>query len=92
MATRFPSKPLDGEGEKARQAIMAEVRAALADCDLLTVGRIYARLTHEPIEAVVAEAVERAIAKSGETPRRAAQMFAEGCKALREITGGRRTA
>ena len=57
----------------ARQAIMKEVEAALAEDDLLTVERIMARLSSTRIEKIIEDAVERDGALSRGRVRRKAR-------------------
>ena len=70
---------------EAREIIMAEVAAALADNDYLTVSRIFARLSRVSLDVFVGAAVEEAIRKSGEVKYGIAAQFARRHKEIREL-------
>ena len=76
--------------EKARQKIMAEVTAALAVNDYLTVARIYARLSSVSLDSVIARDVSEAIDAASETELAIAEQFAEKSADIREATKARR--
>ena len=76
--------------EKARQKIMAEVTAALAVNDYLTVARLYARLSSVSLDSVIAQAVSEAIDAASETELAIAEQFAEKSADIREATKARR--
>ena len=61
----------------ARKAIMTGVKAALAENDILTVIRIYARLSATPLETVIIEAVNGAIDDASKTEYTLAARFAD---------------
>ena len=76
----------------ARQAIMKEVEAALAEDDLLTVERIMARLSSTRIEKIIEDAVANAIDDANETELYHAEEFAVKHAEIREATEARREA
>ena len=70
--------------QKARKAIMAEVNLALTGNDLLTVERIFARLSSESLDGIIAAAVRNAIDDASETELALAEQFAERSAEIRE--------
>lgn len=83
---------MTAKGQIAKEKIMGEARIALEENDLVTIGRLMAKLTPERIEAVILDAVEDAVDDASETELALAARFADRSREIREATKARQEA
>lgn len=79
----------DVNRKRARENILAEVRVALGNDDLLVIERIMSKLTSARIEDTIMDAVKRAIMDANDTELYLAEEFAVTHAAIREVLGKR---